>query len=330
MHSAAYAGYGHQQRMYPPHGMPPPGMMRQQHQQGPPHHGLPPNARQGDWMCRACNNHNYADKTACNRCKVPKDVYIAATGMRVGDWLCPACSNHNFKDKVMCNKCAGPRPATIPMLGLGHGMGGSSHGHELRPGDWMCRHCNNHNYADKMACNRCRTPIASALSSNGPMSATGWPAGPAVSKRFKPTPIDSDPSKVQFELRYFPVCAKGLGPALVAEHSGLRWVRRRPPFSFATLCCASAQQRGLTPCARLWPAFLRECSHMGAVQPGITPQASEPRVLPVPCALSSYALLSHPASCHVTCRLATPPWGSMWAQTGRRSSPRPRLASCRY
>ncbi|EOD32522.1 hypothetical protein EMIHUDRAFT_72018, partial [Emiliania huxleyi CCMP1516] len=23
----------------------------------------------GDWMCRACNNHNYADKLACNRCK---------------------------------------------------------------------------------------------------------------------------------------------------------------------------------------------------------------------------------------------------------------------
>uniref|UniRef100_A0A7S3WH74 GST N-terminal domain-containing protein n=1 Tax=Strombidinopsis acuminata TaxID=141414 RepID=A0A7S3WH74_9SPIT len=55
------------------------------------------------------------------------------------------------------------------------------------------------------------------------MGTMGWPAGPAISKRFKPTPIDSDPNKIQFELRYFPLCAKGLGPALVAEHSGLLW-----------------------------------------------------------------------------------------------------------
>ena len=75
--------------------------------------GLPPNARPGDWMCRACNNHNFADKVNCNRCKVSKDVFIASTGMREGDWLCPSCNNHNFKDKVVCNKCAAcPRPAT--------------------------------------------------------------------------------------------------------------------------------------------------------------------------------------------------------------------------
>ena len=38
--------------------------------------------RVGDWMCRACGNHNYADKLKCNRCAVPKHVYIAATGLR--------------------------------------------------------------------------------------------------------------------------------------------------------------------------------------------------------------------------------------------------------
>jgi len=215
-------GFGQGPRLYPPHGVPPQGMMRHpSQQQGHTHGGMPPNARPGDWMCRACNNHNYADKTACNRCKVPKDVYIASTGMRVGDWLCPACSNHNFKDKVVCNKCAGPRPATLPMLG--HGMAGSSQGgHQVRPGDWLCRHCNNHNYADKTACNRCRTPIASALSAT-PMTLPGWPPQPPMSKRTKPALIDGDPNKVQFELRYFPVCAKGLGPALVAEHCGLLW-----------------------------------------------------------------------------------------------------------
>ena len=29
--------------------------------------------RVGDWICRGCANHNYADKTTCNRCKGPYD-----------------------------------------------------------------------------------------------------------------------------------------------------------------------------------------------------------------------------------------------------------------
>ena len=39
-------------------------------------------------------------------------------------------------------------------------------------------------------------------------------------------------SSATFELRYFPLLAKGLGPALVLEHSGLRWRGNRDlPFS---------------------------------------------------------------------------------------------------
>ena len=36
--------------------------------------------RPGDWMCPSCNNHNYADKIRCNRCKIPK--LDAAWGVR--------------------------------------------------------------------------------------------------------------------------------------------------------------------------------------------------------------------------------------------------------
>jgi len=75
----------------------------------------PVNMRPGDWICRACNNHNYADKTECNRCKMPKHVYIAATGLRPGDWVCPQCSNHNFASKLACNKCSLPKQAALEM-----------------------------------------------------------------------------------------------------------------------------------------------------------------------------------------------------------------------
>ncbi|KAL6959963.1 hypothetical protein U1Q18_040112 [Sarracenia purpurea var. burkii] len=30
--------------------------------------------RDGDWMCTNCNNHNYASRSHCNRCKTQKDV----------------------------------------------------------------------------------------------------------------------------------------------------------------------------------------------------------------------------------------------------------------
>jgi len=30
--------------------------------------------RDGDWMCTNCNNHNYASRSNCNRCKTQKDA----------------------------------------------------------------------------------------------------------------------------------------------------------------------------------------------------------------------------------------------------------------
>lgn len=103
--------------------------------------------RAGDWICRACNNHNYAIREACNKCNVPKSVYIAKSGMRDGDWMCPGCHNHNFADKTSCNKCQLPKSddatyKSVPKKGL-------------REGDWVCPSCNNHNYASRENCNRC-------------------------------------------------------------------------------------------------------------------------------------------------------------------------------
>ncbi|KAB2623383.1 RNA-binding protein [Pyrus ussuriensis x Pyrus communis] len=30
--------------------------------------------RNGDWMCTNCNNHNYASRLNCNRCKTERDA----------------------------------------------------------------------------------------------------------------------------------------------------------------------------------------------------------------------------------------------------------------
>ena len=44
-----------------------------------------------------------------------------------------------------------------------------------------------------------------------------------AAKRTKPAEEEEQQPAPRFELRYFPLMAKGLGPALVAEHSGLPW-----------------------------------------------------------------------------------------------------------
>eukprot|EP00997_Jenningsia_sp_PLL12_P002805 NODE_1498_length_1145_cov_75.142336_g1220_i0.p1 GENE.NODE_1498_length_1145_cov_75.142336_g1220_i0~~NODE_1498_length_1145_cov_75.142336_g1220_i0.p1 ORF type:complete len:245 (+),score=46.94 NODE_1498_length_1145_cov_75.142336_g1220_i0:160-894(+) len=79
-------------------------------------------------------------------------------GVRPGDWLCSACNNHNFASRAQCNRCQAAKPAQpqTPMgLGTGFGMGGN-----IRPGDWMCPDpiCNNHNYANRVKCNKCGKP----------------------------------------------------------------------------------------------------------------------------------------------------------------------------
>jgi hypothetical protein len=63
--------------------------------------------RPGDWMCTACGNHNFASRTACNRCKAPRppETFTAAAGQQqqawgqhapaAGSWQPPAGSYSN-------------------------------------------------------------------------------------------------------------------------------------------------------------------------------------------------------------------------------------------
>jgi hypothetical protein len=100
--------------------------------------------RPGDWTCLACKNVNYANRTECNKCKIPKSTFIAKTGLRPGDWICPGCQNHNYASKMECVKCQAPKQDSYVHIS------------KMREGDWLCASCNNHNYADKTVCNRCK------------------------------------------------------------------------------------------------------------------------------------------------------------------------------
>jgi len=105
---------------------------------------MPNGMRQGDWICPACNNHNYASKTHCNKCGVPKETKVSNAGMRDGDWICRSCGNHNYADKQNCNRCQAPK--------------GDTPSHEKHPGSWICPSCGNKNFAHREVCNRCSAP----------------------------------------------------------------------------------------------------------------------------------------------------------------------------
>merc|ERR1719491_722292 len=147
-------------------------------------------------MCPSCDNHNYANRQACNKCGTPKpglQMYAAPmggvpmqqfggkggaqlaggmpSGFREGDWMCASCGNHNYSSRENCNKCGGPK---TPGSGFAAVKGGAPprptpypfampqampmQPANMRPGDWMCPACGNHNYASREACNKCQQP----------------------------------------------------------------------------------------------------------------------------------------------------------------------------
>lgn len=128
---------------------------------------LPANFRPGDWLCKACNAHNYQSKLTCHKCNTLPDgtqnnslsssssCSSSATAsstsasslpenFRAGDWMCP-CSAHNFASKSVCHKC-GTLKAVAAVA--------KSTPDNFRPGDWMCP-CGAHNYATKSLCHKC-------------------------------------------------------------------------------------------------------------------------------------------------------------------------------
>ncbi len=79
------------------------------------------NFREGDWNCNSCQGHNFASKTACFKCGVPRGGLpqgqlmqpmgaAAKPNFRHGDWSCPSCQAHNFASKAACFKCRAAKP----------------------------------------------------------------------------------------------------------------------------------------------------------------------------------------------------------------------------
>ena len=101
----------------------------------------------GDWDCPKCRNSNFAFRTECNQCGLPRPGGARGGNDRGGrrddrgrggndrggrggtyndnDWDCPKCNNSNFAFRTECNRCGAPRS--------GGGRGGQGRNDGGRP-----------------------------------------------------------------------------------------------------------------------------------------------------------------------------------------------------
>ncbi|KAK3210898.1 hypothetical protein Dsin_015604 [Dipteronia sinensis] len=105
---------------------------------------------EGDWMCGACQHHNFRQRDACQRCAYPKhggpaDVrsYLdnkTSTEVLAGDWFCTTninCGAHNYASRSNCYRCG-----ALKNVHVGQSMicsqSDCSYPPGWKTGDWIC------------------------------------------------------------------------------------------------------------------------------------------------------------------------------------------------
>ncbi len=93
----------------------------------------------GDWICNACDKHNYKYRKICFSCAKPKDVKLEPN--RARDWDC-VCGERNFANRDRCRKCPLKRDGT-PVFK-----------------DWICPNtsCAENNFQNRNVCRKCNGP----------------------------------------------------------------------------------------------------------------------------------------------------------------------------
>jgi len=117
--------------------------------------------KEGDWLCDACGDLQFAKNRQCRKCGGPRTDGGGAmpmeTGasnnqeMRDGDWSCPNCGDHVFAKNNNCRKCGTGRDGDMgaPPQSL------RGNAQQMKDGDWMCPQCGDHVFARNAQCRQC-------------------------------------------------------------------------------------------------------------------------------------------------------------------------------
>ncbi len=127
------------------------------------------NMKRGDWICYSCNEHNFASRSACFKCKRSKTTTTTTTTTTTAsqtnkkeDWRCQSCNEHNFASRTSCRKCAKLKPPSSNSFLLFNNNGGSGVEPKQTPapptfkkGDWYCDKCGKMNFGSRTCCFGC-------------------------------------------------------------------------------------------------------------------------------------------------------------------------------
>ncbi|KAF4681221.1 hypothetical protein FOZ60_012447, partial [Perkinsus olseni] len=119
----------------------------------------------GNWLCSACGNVNYASRERCNgrgcgrpRKEVDRGALETLPTARcdgrksvIGDWTCTRCGNLNYQSRSRCNKKSCGMPREQVEMGSPTARQG---GVVEADGCWVCPACSNLNYPHRLKCNR--------------------------------------------------------------------------------------------------------------------------------------------------------------------------------
>lgn len=125
----------------------------------------------GDWLCAACNAHNFRSRDLCIRCGDKKPAGHDSTSLAV-PWTCAACHTANPSSRRDCEICGVTRPNEMHNAPPTESSAPSAASLSTpRVGDWVCTQCNYNNFAVRANCKSCAAarPVESGAPARAPV-----------------------------------------------------------------------------------------------------------------------------------------------------------------
>ena len=97
----------------------------------------------GDWHCDQCSTRNFARRTECFRCGIPRPEmgHAGVEEDKSKDWYCTQCYTRNFARRLYCFHCGDARPVQGAARQGWRTIEWVEGVSRQRGSTWWCHHC---------------------------------------------------------------------------------------------------------------------------------------------------------------------------------------------